>query len=332
MTIAILGGGAFGTALAMSMGQDRPIMLWARDISHLAAHRESPRLAGVKLPENVTITAEIGAASQADIVLFATPMQSLATFVAQIDLPLTAKALVACCKGLDLASLKGPTDILASRWRDATPAILTGPSFATDIAHGLPTALTLACADEGVGTSLQGALSTSTLRLYRSTDVVGAELGGALKNVIAIAAGIVIGAGLGDSARAALMTRGFAELSRFALRMGARSETLMGLSGFGDLVLTCSSTSSRNFSLGKALGESGGEGRTAADLMADRTTVAEGAHTAPVLAELAQTRGIAMPITAAVNAILAGEHPRAVVAQLLARPLTAELPGDSDIA
>ena len=318
MTIAILGGGAFGTALAMSMGQDRPIMLWARDISHLAAHRESPRLAGVKLPENVTITAEIGAASQADIVLFATPMQSLATFVAQIDLPLTAKALVACCKGLDLASLKGPTDILASRWRDATPAILTGPSFATDIAHGLPTALTLACADEGVGTSLQGALSTSTLRLYRSTDVVGAELGGALKNVIAIAAGIVIGAGLGDSARAALMTRGFAELSRFALRMGARSETLMGLSGFGDLVLTCTSDQSRNFRHGLSLG---------AGAVPDPAQTVEGIATAEAVLKQAIRFGIVsqMPITAMVAKVTQGRIGVAEAVQnLMSRPLKEE--------
>ena len=318
MTIAILGGGAFGTALAISMGQDRPIMLWARDISHLAAHRESPRLAGVKLPENVTITAEIGAASEADIVLFATPMQSLATFVAQIDLPLTAKALVACCKGLDLASLKGPTDILASRWRDATPAILTGPSFATDIAHGLPTALTLACADEGVGTSLQGALSTSTLRLYRSTDVVGAELGGALKNVIAIAAGIVIGAGLGDSARAALMTRGFAELSRFALRMGARSETLMGLSGFGDLVLTCTSDQSRNFRHGLSLG---------AGAVPDPAQTVEGIATAEAVLKQAIRFGIVsqMPITAMVAKVTQGRIGVAEAVQnLMSRPLKEE--------
>lgn len=318
MTIAILGGGAFGTALAISMGQNRPIMLWARDVSHLAAHRESPRLAGVKLPENVTITAEIGAASQADIVLFATPMQSLATFVAQIDLPLTAKALVACCKGLDLASLKGPTDILASRWPDATAAILTGPSFATDIAHGLPTALTLACADEGVGTSLQAALSTSTLRLYRSTDVVGAELGGALKNVIAIAAGIVIGAGLGDSARAALMTRGFAELSRFALRMGARSETLMGLSGFGDLVLTCTSDQSRNFRHGLSLG---------AGAAPDPAQTVEGIATAEAVLKQAIRFGIVsqMPITAMVAKVTQGRIGVAEAVQnLMSRPLKEE--------
>jgi glycerol-3-phosphate dehydrogenase (NAD(P)+) len=209
-------------------------------------------------------------------------------------------------------------------------AVLSGPTFAHEVAAGLPTAVTLAC--EGGREQwerLAPIIARPAFRPYYSDDVTGAEIGGSIKNVLAIACGVVDGLGLGQNARAALIARGYAEMLRFGEAMGAQVETLSGLCGLGDLVLTCSSTSSRNFSLGKALGE----GRSAAELMADRTTVAEGAHTAPVLAALAHERGIAMPITAAVNAILNGAAPKAIVAQLLARPLTAELPGDqSDIS
>lgn len=318
MRITVLGGGAFGTALAVTIGRERPASIWARDASHLAQHRESPRLAGAILPRNVSVQADLGAALQSDILLFAVPMQSLAQFSQSIDGDMEGKALVACCKGLDLASMKGPCAILADRWPMARAAILTGPSFAADIAHRLPTALTLACPDEALGRILQQALSTPSLRLYRTTDVTGAELGGALKNVIAIAAGIVIGAGLGDSARAALMTRGFAELRRFATGQGARPETLMGLSGFGDLVLTCTSAQSRNFRHGLSLGS----GKNP-----DPAQTVEGVATAQAVMKQADLRGFAaeMPITEAVAKVTAGKMTVAEAVQtLMSRPLKEE--------
>lgn len=221
---------------------------------------------------------------------------------------------MACCKGLSLETGAGPTAALAAR--DPHPAILTGPSFADDIARGLPTALTLACADPARGAALQAALAAPTLRLYRSTDVVGAELGGALKNVIAIGCGAVMGAGLGASARAALMTRGFAEMVRFATAQGARAETLAGLSGLGDLTLTCTSDLSRNYRLGTALG---------AGAAFDRSVTVEGAATARALARRAEAEAIDMPVTAAVLALLDGRADvREAMTELLARPAKEE--------
>jgi glycerol-3-phosphate dehydrogenase (NAD(P)+) len=221
--------------------------------------------------------------------------------------------LVACCKGIDLATLQGPAALIAAACSNSPVAILTGPSFAADIARGLPTALTLAAQD---GEGLQHLLSTPSLRLYRSTDVIGAELGGALKNVIAIAAGVVIGAGLGDSARAALMTRGYAEMTRLALALGARAETLAGLSGFGDLVLTCTSAQSRNFRYGQAIGA--GQGF-------DPTVTVEGAATAKAVSNMALRLEIDMPITAMIAALIDQTItlPQAISA-LLSRPLKQE--------
>lgn len=318
MSISILGAGAFGTALAITIGRERPVAIWARDVAVLAKDRESPRLPGQALPERVAITASLDEALAADTLLFAMPMQALAPFVAEVAANLDGKSLVACCKGIDLGSLRGPAAILAERWPGALPAILTGPSFAADIARGLPTALTLACARGGVGQRLQAQLSTASLRLYRSSDVTGAELGGALKNVIAIAAGIVVGAGLGDSARAALMTRGFAELSRFAARMGARPETLMGLSGFGDLILTCTSQQSRNFRHGLALG---------AGAAPDPGVTVEGVATAEAVMRQAQHFGMGyeMPLTAMVARVTQGQMSVAEAVQsLMSRPLKEE--------
>ncbi len=212
-------------------------------------------------------------------------------------------------------------DVARAACPDSDIAVLSGPTFAHEVAAGLPTAVTLACSGgQAQWDRLSTALARPAFRPYYSDDVTGAEIGGAIKNVLAIACGLVEGLKLGQNARAALIARGYAEMLRFGEDLGARAETLAGLCGLGDLVLTCSSTSSRNFSLGKALGE----GKSAAELMADRTTVAEGAHTAPVLTELAEKRGLAMPIVFAVNAILSGESPRDVVAKLLARPLKAE--------
>ena len=248
--------------------------------------------------------------------LLAVPAQALRGVLAGMSARLDGRVLVACCKGVDLATLEGPATLIAAACPAATVAVLTGPSFAADIARGLPTALTLACADAAAGVALQHRLSTPVLRLYRTTDVTGAELGGALKNVIAIAAGVVIGAGLGDSARAALMTRGYAEMTRMALALGARAETLAGLSGFGDLVLTCTSAQSRNFRFGQTLGR--GE-------PFDPSVTVEGVATARAVSVLAGRRGLDMPITAMVAALLDRRLTIAeAVAALLSRPLKQE--------
>lgn len=319
--IGIVGAGAFGTALAVALGQaGREVVLWARDaaqVEKMARTRaNAARLPGVELPGTVTVTAEIGDLRGCEAVLLSVPMQTLAGFLAVHRGALDGLPLVACCKGIDLATGRGPTAIIAEACPGAIPAILTGPSFAADIARGLPTALTLACADTETGARLQNLLSTPTLRLYRSADTRGAELGGALKNVIAIAAGVVIGAGLGDSARAALMTRGFAEMVRFAQANGAETETLSGLSGLGDLVLTCTSELSRNFRFGRALGR--GEGF-------DPAITVEGAATARAVTRLAETLDFEMPITKMVAALIDGRCSTEEAAQaLLARPLKEE--------
>lgn len=310
--IAVLGAGAFGTALAVALSREGPVTLWGRGLSG----RTSPRLPGVVLPDAVLASSDLGAIAQARTILLAVPMQALGAFLADHAALLNGRRLVACCKGVDLASGLGPTALIALTCPDLPPAILTGPSFAADIARGLPTALTLACADDTVGEQLQRQLSTPVLRLYRTTDTIGAELGGALKNVIAIAAGVVIGAGLGDSARAALMTRGYAEMTRLALALGARAETLAGLSGLGDLVLTCTSDQSRNFRYGRALGS----GQTA-----ETGVTVEGVATARAVSNLARAHAIETPITDMVAALIDRQItlPQAVQA-LLTRPLKQE--------
>lgn len=316
--IGIAGAGAFGTALAVALGKGgREVRLWARDAGQVRLMRETGRndvaLPGVELPENVTIHAKIGEIRGGEALLLAMPMQALGgalDYLPQID---ARQPLVACCKGVDLITLRGPVALIEARRPGAQAAILTGPSFAADIAKGLPTALTLATQD---GAALQELLSTPTLRIYRTDDVIGAELGGALKNVVAIAAGTVIGAGLGDSARAALMTRGYAEMVRLAEALGARAETLAGLSGFGDLVLTCTSAQSRNFRYGCALGKG--------EAFDPRVTV-EGIATARAVVKLAGSIGIDMPITAMVNALALGAITlNNAIGQLMSRPLKQE--------
>ena len=246
MSISVLGAGAFGTALAISLGQDRAITLWARDPGDMEFLRDNTeRLPGYPFPDNLRVTGDLNAAAQVDIILIALPMQKLRGFLVEHGRILADKRLVACCKGIEIATGLGPVAVIQDLLPTAIPAILTGPSFAADIARGLPTALTLASADDVVGAQLQQALTTGNVRIYRTTDTTGAELGGALKNVIAIACGAAIGAGLGESARAALMTRGFAEMQRLAAYLKADPKTLSGLSGFGDLTLTCTSTQSR---------------------------------------------------------------------------------------
>jgi glycerol-3-phosphate dehydrogenase (NAD(P)+) len=313
--IGVAGAGAFGTALAVALARaGRPVRLWARETGALAARRESPRLPGVRLPETVTICAHRDDLAGAQVLLLALPMQALGPFLAEAGGRLGEQTLVACCKGVDLATLSGPAALIAAACPGARAGVLTGPSFAADIAQGLPTALTLAMA--AGGEEVQPLLSTPVLRVYRTTDVIGAELGGALKNVVAIAAGVAIGAGLGESARAALMTRGHAEMMRLALTLGARAETLMGLSGLGDLILTCTSAQSRNFRFGLALG---------AGRAPEPGLTVEGVATARAAARLGAERGVELPVVSMVAALVEGRVPLDLAVQsLMSRPLKAE--------
>ncbi|PZQ97715.1 MAG: glycerol-3-phosphate dehydrogenase [Cereibacter sphaeroides] len=313
--IAIAGGGAFGTALAVALAREgNDVVLWARNAS--PGMVEMPRLPGFELPGNVSVTADFTALRGNGPLLLAIPAQQLSSFLAARAGEIDGRPIVACSKGIDLTTLRGAAFLIAAACPASVAAVLTGPSFAADIARGLPTALTLACGDDGVGERLQAELSTRTLRLYRTTDVAGAELGGALKNVIAIAAGVVMGAGLGDSARAALMTRGYAEMLRLALALGARPETLAGLSGLGDLVLTCTSTQSRNFGFGFALGSG---------QPFDSGITVEGAVTARAAAAISAQMSLEMPIASMVAALVDGAVtvPEAMEF-LLSRPLKQE--------
>ncbi|MCX7558213.1 NAD(P)-dependent glycerol-3-phosphate dehydrogenase [Sulfitobacter sp. F26204] len=317
MNIAVLGAGAFGTALAISLSKNTPVTLWARNPLDMAKQRENTaRLPGCPFPEQLDVTGDLNRSGKADILLIAVPMQKLRGFLQDNRDCLKSRTMVACCKGLELATGAGPVSILADVMPDAAAAILTGPSFAADIAKGLPTALTLACTNDAIGRSLQQNLTTENLRLYRTTDTNGAELGGALKNVIAIACGAAIGAGLGESARAAVMTRGFAEMQRLALYLRADPRTLAGLSGFGDLTLTCTSVQSRNYRLGLSLG-------SGTDF--DPATTVEGAATARAVHELAQKNTLDLPITAAVAGLVENTlDVSTAMRSLLARPLKEE--------
>lgn len=318
--VDIIGAGAFGTALAVTLARDgRDVCLWARDADQRdemnASRRNEKRLPGVDLPEGLKVTSDVSDLN-AGTVLLAIPAQTIAAFLTEHRATLAGRNLVACAKGIDLRTGLGPTGTIAQAVPDAVPAILSGPSFAVDIARGLPTALTLACADSTAGAALQTLLSTATLRLYLTGDTTGAELGGALKNVMAIACGLTIGAGLGESARAALMTRGYSEMKRFAKLRGARSETLDGLSGFGDMVLTCTSDKSRNYAHGLALGRG---------TPVDPAATVEGVHTARAVAGIAAEEGLEMPITTLVNAVTSGKiDVETAKDMLLARPLKEE--------
>lgn len=314
MSILVLGAGAFGTSLAQSFAAGgTPVTLWGRDAESMAtqiASGQSNRLKNVSFHEQVSLTSELPA-DPSDVVLLAVPLQTLRSVLIQFP-QLDGKILVACCKGIELSTGKGPVSIIQDIFPNATGAILTGPSFAQDIATGLPTALTLACANETVGEQLQQTLVAPNLRIYRTTDVAGAELGGALKNVIAIACGAAMGAGLGESARAALMTRGFAEMKRMAHALGADPATLSGLSGFGDLSLTCSSAQSRNYQFGLAMGR--GESF-------DPTITVEGAATARATLDRAKTLKLDMPITQSIVGLLDQKlNLREAMELLLARP------------
>ena len=309
MTIAVAGAGAFGKALAVTFARHHErVVLYGRDPAFLS-------IASLNIPSLIRTT-DIADVRDAEAVLLAVPAQSLTGFLQSHAHVLNGRQLVACCKGVDLNTQVGPIGMIRSAFPESSPAILTGPSFAADLMRGLPTALTLACADERIGKELQEMLSTPSLRLYRTTDTVGAELGGALKNVIAIACGVVIGAGLGESARAALMTRGFAEMQRIATHFGAEPQTLAGLSGLGDLALTCMSPLSRNFSHGLQIGagQPGAPGKTV-----------EGIATAAALARSASTRDLELPVCLAVAGLTQGTLTVADALQtLLGRPLRVE--------
>ncbi|HEY7297410.1 MAG TPA: NAD(P)H-dependent glycerol-3-phosphate dehydrogenase [Xanthobacteraceae bacterium] len=323
--IIVVGAGAWGSALANVIARaGRAVTLAARDAGAAAAierRHESLRLPGYRLDERIRVVAAGDGADAADAVLLAVPSQQLrSAAVALVPSLRTGTPIVACAKGIEQGSRKFMTEVIAESAPRAVPAILSGPSFASDVARGMPTAVTLAAEDENLAAALAAALGSTALRPYRTTDVRGVEIGGAAKNVFGIAAGIVSGRGMGASAGAALITRSFAELVRFGMAFGARAETMTGLSGFGDLVLTCSSLQSRNFSLGVALGkgEPPAEARKSAIL-------AEGLFTAPVLVEMAKARGVEMPIAAAVAAILDEKMSvTAAIESLLTRPFRAE--------
>jgi glycerol-3-phosphate dehydrogenase (NAD(P)+) len=323
--VGVLGAGAWGTALAQMLASDgREVLIWARETELVdeinASQTNSLFLPSAQLAQSIRATGDLVEMAALDVLLVVTPAQHMGSVLGAM--PSHPADLVLCAKGIEAGSGRVMNEVASHAAPDSAIAVLSGPTFAHEVAAGMPTAVTLACGGgEAQWERLKPVIARPAFRPYYSDDVTGAEIGGAVKNVLAIACGVVDGLGLGQNARAALIARGYAEMLRFGEALGARSETLAGLCGLGDLVLTCSSTSSRNFSLGKALGE----GKSASELMADRRTVAEGAHTAPVLVELAARHGVAMPIVGAVNDLIDGEDPRRVVSALLARPLRAEL-------
>ena len=324
-SVGVLGAGAWGTALAQMLASDgRAVRIWAREEELVAeinaAHTNSLFLPSARLAESITATSDLADMAALDVLLVVTPAQHMGSVLAAM--PAHPRDLVLCSKGIEAGSGRLMNHVAKEAAPGSAIAVLSGPTFAHEVAAGLPTAVTLACAGgEAQWDRLSPVVARPAFRPYYSDDVTGAEIGGAVKNVLAIACGVVDGLGLGQNARAALIARGYAEMLRFGEALGAQRDTLAGLCGLGDLVLTCSSTSSRNFSLGKALGE----GQSAESLMADRRTVAEGAHTAPVLVELAAQYDVAMPIVAAVNRLLGGAAAAGeVVTQLLSRPLTTE--------
>ena len=297
--IAVIGAGAWGIALATQAARaGARVHLWARNPETLTDARTLPRLPQITLPETITVTRAMP--TQADAVLLAVPMQHLRAVLAQMP---AAGPMIACCKGVERDTLALPLQIIADRHPDLPRAVLSGPNFAHEVAQGLPTAAVLACADLSLARTLADHLTTATFRLYARDDAIGVQVGGAATNVIAIAAGATSGAGRGENARASLMTRGLAELGRLALGLGGRAATLSGLAGVGDLILTCTGPSSRNFSLGLALGR----GESLAEILGSRTTVAEGVATAPAILTLARTHGITVPVIETVSLLLAGD-------------------------
>jgi glycerol-3-phosphate dehydrogenase (NAD(P)+) len=326
-SISIVGGGAWGTALAQTLAHGGiAVTLWAREAEVVddinARHVNRTFLPGVSLAPSIRATDDLATVASSDAILAVVPAQHLRDVMGKLAKQLaTDIPVILCAKGIEQSTGKFMGDVLEEAAPQVLRAVLSGPSFAADVARGLPSALTLACRNETVGRTLTAALSSRQMRLYWSSDVLGAELGGAVKNVLAIAAGIVEGRGLGASAHAAIVTRGFAELRRFGEAMGARPETLLGLSGLGDLILTCGSPQSRNMSLGRALGE----GRSLSEILGARVAVTEGVSTSAALVRLAREYGVDMPIAEAVHGIIEGRLlvDEAITA-LMQRPLKAE--------
>ncbi len=323
MKAGVIGAGAWGTALAQLLAADgADVALWALEAEVVdainAGHENPVYLAGLPLSPSIRATGALEDLKACEMLLVVSPAQHLRSVVRQAP---AGVPLVLCSKGIEAGTGLLMSEVAREMQPTSAIAVLSGPTFAHEVAKGLPTAVTLACEDAALAQLLSARIARPGFRPYISDDVIGAEIGGAVKNVLAIACGVAEGAGLGLNARAALISRGFAEMTRFGLARGARPETLGGLSGLGDLVLTCSSTNSRNFSLGKGLGE----GQSAADLLSNRRTVAEGAHTAPVLRDAAKAAGVEMPVVEAVCALLSEAAPmRQVIEQLLARPLRPE--------
>jgi glycerol-3-phosphate dehydrogenase (NAD(P)+) len=326
-TVSVIGGGAWGTALAQVAAQSgRRICLWARETDVVSSVNEDRRnsvyLPDVELSDRISATIDLSRAAQADLLLLVTPAQHLrAVTQAMAASVADGTVLAICAKGIEQGTHQLMSEVAAETLPGCIPSVLSGPTFAIEVARGLPTAVTLACADEAVGGRVAEAIGQPHFRPYLSDDVVGAQIGGALKNVIAIACGIVHGLQLGDNARAALMTRGLAELVRYGLARGGRQETLMGLSGLGDLALTCNSEQSRNMSLGIQLGR----GRTMAEIMAARNTVAEGAHTVGAIADPANPLKADMPICRAVDTVVNQQANLAdTIENILSRPFRGE--------
>ena len=325
-TIGILGAGAWGTALAFTARQaGRDVRIWALEpevAGALSAGNGNPAyLPGLELPA-LPASTDLAFLAGCDAILSVVPAQHARGVFTDLKAHVApGTPVLLCSKGIEKSTLSLMTDVLDETIPQAVPAVLSGPSFAADVARGLPTAVTLACADKRLGEALMQAIGRPTFRPYWSNDLIGAEIGGAVKNVLAIACGIVEGLELGKSAHAALISRGFAEMTRLAVAMGGQASTLAGLCGLGDLVLTCSSVQSRNMSFGKALGE----GRTAEEILGERNSVTEGVATAPALMALAEQQGVDMPICRAVDDILSGRASLdSAITALLSRPFTQE--------
>ena len=324
--VAVLGGGAWGTALACVLAQQHAsVTLWANEVETVSAinqnHENRQFLPGIRLPVAIRATDDLADMANADIILMVVPAQFARPVLTQLAQHNKNAVLVLCAKGIERDSLKLMSELAAETWPRPKIAVLSGPSFAADVARGLPTAVTMAVSDDALGDYLARQIGTAHFRPYLSDDIIGAEIGGAVKNVLAIACGIVAGKGLGESARAAVTARGFSEMSRLGAALGAQVETLGGLSGLGDLILTCSSTQSRNFSLGHELGR----GADADSVLAERKSISEGAMSAAAVDQLADKLKLDMPICRAVNAIVSGAvGVDDAIAELLARPITRE--------
>jgi glycerol-3-phosphate dehydrogenase (NAD(P)+) len=325
-SVGIIGAGAWGTALAVAArNAGRDVTIWGyeretvEEINH--QHANHIYLPGVTLDRKIEATAKIEDVAAADLILMVVPSQFFRSVATGLAKHVDDKPVIICTKGFEEDTGKLMSDVIAEALPEALPGVLAGPSFASEIARGLPAALTIAASEEVVGLRIANALGSRALRLYWSDDMLGAQIGGAVKNVLAIAAGIVAGRALGDNARAGIITRGFAELTRFGIAMGARAETLMGLTGLGDLILTCSSEQSRNMSLGKALGE----GKTLEEILGSRRSVSEGTHSAAAAVARAAKMGVELPICDAVRAILAGEtNVDEAISSILSRPFKGE--------